>query len=173
MSDTPLTDLLTDLVALTQRMGAEAARDAITAWRDGFDQDTTTFEVALIDGISEALRLAQEADEDITRSITIRQRPGELVHFSWREDAKDSPAFRAAVHNAVRLTVGSSPPRVSLPFDPSEPRQWSVAEHSGDCFREDDDYDGWILQIEIRDEAEAARIAAHMQGLWPMEASDG
>lgn len=62
--------------------------------------------------------------------------------------------------------------RLTLPVDPAAPRQWSVAEHSGECFREDRDYDGWILQIELRDEADAETLARHMQAVWPKEGGE-
>ena len=47
------------------------------------------------------------------------------------------------------------------------PRRYSIDEHSGDVFREDDDYDGLVLSIEIMDEAEADAILRVLRTMLP------
>lgn len=170
--ETRLIHSLMGLIGACRALGTDAARDAITAHCDLGDGGDDTWETHLIDQIGHAIQRAGEiAEDDATRCITIEDAGrGQRAHFSWVEDDQAlSPAYAAAIHNAVRIAVGREPIRLTLPVNPETPRQWSAAEHSGECFREDDDYDGWILQIELRDEAEAETLARHMQAVWPME----
>lgn len=48
-----------------------------------------------------------------------------------------------------------------IPVADENPRQWSVGEHTGALFSEDEteDYTGWAVVIEVRSEAEARMIA--------------
>lgn len=173
--ETRLIHALTGVVDAVRALGTDAARDTITAHCDLGDGGDDPWETHLIDQIGHAIQRAGEIDADeATRCVTIEDAGrGTRAHFSWVDDSQAlSPAYRGAIHNAVRIAVGREPARLTLPVDPTAPRQWSVAEHSGECFREDDDYDGWILQIELRDEAEAEKVARHMQAVWPKEGGE-
>lgn len=48
-----------------------------------------------------------------------------------------------------------------IPVADENPRQWSVGEHTGALFSEDEteEYTGWTVVIEVRSEAEARMIA--------------
>lgn len=48
-----------------------------------------------------------------------------------------------------------------VPVADENPRKWSVAEHCGPIFSDDEaeEYDGWALVIEVRNLAEARMIA--------------
>lgn len=48
-----------------------------------------------------------------------------------------------------------------IPVADEKPRQWSVGEHSGCLFGDDEaeEYKGWAVVIEVRSEAEARMIA--------------
>lgn len=48
-----------------------------------------------------------------------------------------------------------------IPVADENPRQWSVGEHTGALFSEDEteEYTGWAAVIEVRSEAEARMIA--------------
>ena len=173
--ETRLIHSLMGLIGAVRALGTDAARDATTAHCDLGDGGDDTWETHLIDQIGHAIQRAGEIDaDDATRCITIEDAGrGTRAHFSWVDDGQVlSGAYAAAIHNAVRLAVGRKPALLPMPFDMTAPRQWSVAEHSGECFREDDDYDGWILQIELRDEAEAETLARHMQAVWPVEGGE-
>lgn len=56
--------------------------------------------------------------------------------------------------------------RLSLHLTP-HPRRYSIEDIAGDVFREDDDYDGLVLQIEILDEAEADLILRALRTMLP------
>jgi hypothetical protein len=58
---------------------------------------------------------------------------------------------------------------VHLPLDPTIPRRWSVAEHSGDMFEEDDDFDGIALTIEIHSQAEWDAVESALAKGWQHE----
>lgn len=73
--------------------------------------------------------------------------------FGNREASRLLDLFHAADAQAAHLT---------LPLDMTG-RRWSVGKIFGDVF-EDDDYDGHVLQIEIRTPEEAAAIEAAMTG---------
>lgn len=170
--ETRLIHSLMGLVGAVRTLGVDAARDHITAHCDLGDGGDDPFETHLIDQISHAVQRAGDiVHEGATRCITVEDAArGQAAHFSWTDDGKAlSEAYRAAIHNAVRLAIGPAPARLSLPIDPATPRQWSADEHSGECFATDRDYDGWILQVELRDEAEANDIAMHMDMMWPKE----
>lgn len=50
---------------------------------------------------------------------------------------------------------------LGIPVSDDAARQWSIAEHAGAIFSEDEsaDYSGWALVIEVRSEAEARMMA--------------
>lgn len=56
--------------------------------------------------------------------------------------------------------------RLSLHLTP-HPRRYSIDSHVGDVFREDDDYEGLVLQIEVLDEAEADLILRALRTMLP------
>lgn len=49
----------------------------------------------------------------------------------------------------------------------SAPRRVRIGQDSGDTFVDDDDFDGWTLTLELRDEFEAAMIAAAITAAHP------
>lgn len=60
----------------------------------------------------------------------------------------------------------------------AHPRRYSIDRHSGDLFRDDDDYDGLALTIEVLSQAEADAILAVIRNTLPhwqteSEVSDG
>lgn len=94
-------------------IGAEAARDTLTAHMDmiaeDMDQDTDTMEVLLVDLISEAIRTADDAMHGHNRSITIRNTDtSTTVHFCWRDGdgERSSETFTDAVLSATRHALG-------------------------------------------------------------------
>lgn len=56
--------------------------------------------------------------------------------------------------------------RLSLHLTP-HPRRYSIESLVGDVFREDDDYEGLVLQIEVLDEAEADLILRSLRTMLP------
>lgn len=94
-------------------IGAEAARDTLTAHMDmiaeDMDQDTDTMEVLLINLISEAIRTADDAMHGRNRSITIRDLDRDsMVHLCWRDGDGEphSETFTGAVLSATRHALG-------------------------------------------------------------------
>lgn len=47
------------------------------------------------------------------------------------------------------------------------PRRYSIERHSGDVFREDDDFDGFALTIEVLDEGEADALLRAIRTILP------
>lgn len=171
--DTRLTDALGAFLAEVRRHGPDHARDIINAWRDDllYGEDETTLNRALVHQIDEALMIAAEIDEDVTRSITVRDwtRGGDRLHFSWQESASEVPSlpFLSALDSAVRAATGRKPRGLTLPLDTDKPRQWRVGHDSGDVFVEGEDFDGQTVVMELRDDAETTAVSAVLSVMLP------
>jgi hypothetical protein len=171
--DTRLTDALDTFLSEVRRHGPDRARDIISAWRDDENdgEDETTLNLALVHHIDEALMIAAEIDEDVTRSITIRDwtRGASRLHFSWVEGASTdpSPAFTSAIDSAIRTATGRKPRGLTLPLDTGTARRWRVGDDCGKVFKEGQDFDGLTVIIELRSEAEGTAVAAVLGVLLP------
>lgn len=112
MSGEAFKDALADFVEAVLRIGPERARDLIREHEDeiaeAMDQDTDSREIVLLGQLSAALlTLEGWQDEGAGRVVLIADLDRAFsAHFQWRGDAPASPAYRAAIRNAVDTLCG-------------------------------------------------------------------